>query len=153
MVALSPVVWGERWLDEVLISGQLANLDGDRTDTLSVPEGIGTIALMEIVVFADQVATMVANPELLGVFCDVVDAGSGVRDIIGVERWSRINATMLATYFSPDPLVEVKGGESVRFIFQEVDTNAAPTADFTVRIKGTRVRPGVVARGPVRLVR
>lgn len=145
----------ERWLDELLLQKRQTDGGGaDFNDLWALPSGLGDVAVIEVLVNCVNFATMVASPELLGAELAVVSADTTtVLDIIGTERWSKISADRLSVYFSPDPLVLVRQGETIRLRTPELDTNATPTADIDLYLKAVRVRPieGAV-RGPLRLV-
>lgn len=146
----------ERWLDEVLLAGSKLNVDGDQADTWIPPYGLGDLAIMEIGIDINTLATSVADPTAIGVRIGVVDAaGSSIVDIAGDAPFRRMAANRLEAYISPDPLVLVRQGEKIVIEFPEVDINATPTGDLAVYVKCVRVRPTVVAQnpGPIQLVR
>lgn len=157
MATIQLTLNAERWLDEVILTGSTTTdtAGADAADLYVVPHAVGDVALMELDILMQNPATLVANPELLGVRADVLSAaGSKIVDLIGVSRWSRITVNQLAAYFSPDPLVLIRAGEAIRIITPELDTNAAPTGDFLLTAKCSRVRPQEpVDTGPIRLVR
>lgn len=151
MTARSLTLLAERWLDEVILEGQVANVDGDVNDDFLPPEGIGDIAILEVLVDVSGIATMMVNPELRGPRVTVLSRASDfIVDFVSVSRWTQIESTTLSTWLSPDPLVLVKSGESIRVRFGEVDVNVAPTGDLSVTVKAVRVNR-IVAGGQERL--
>lgn len=132
------------------------NVNGDVSDTLALPAGIGDVAIMECLVQGSSIATAVANLELSGAGITVQTAGGGnTVDIVGTEaRWSLTSAAAAVLYVSPDPLVLWRQNELLSFTWRELDTNASPTVDYLFLVKCVRVRPiEAPARGPIRLVR
>lgn len=154
MAVMAGVISSERWLDQVIVTGSTLNLvTGDQSHSLTLPAGSNDLAIMEIAVFVDGMTTVSANPELRGVYCDVIDQANAVRDIVGVQRWTSFQALSIGTYFSPDPLVLWRQGESLRFLFGTVES-AGFTGDLAVRAKCVRVRPiETPSSRAVRLVR
>lgn len=157
MTAIAGVLRSERWLDEVVVAGTSANIDGDFHVELSLPAGIGDLAIMEALLDVDAILTAATNLELQGIRWAIIDAAGTTVDILGVTRWSQREATnnAISTYLSPDPLVLWRQNERLSAKFREVDTNAAPTADLGIVVKTVRVRPLQVAERhqPLRLVR
>lgn len=149
-------VLSERWLDEVLIVAEKANVDGEQDDGFAAPDGVGDLAIMEWSCVFASIATLMANPETAGVSSYIVSPGSSsVVDAAGGARFLRdATATRLFAFVQPDALVLWRQGELFGFNSPEVDTNATPTADLFVRIKCVRVRPiESSAPAPIRLVR
>lgn len=156
MATLTGTVKAERWNDVVLI--QASDPDGADTDSSNViPNnfGIGDLAVMEIMVIALGITTMIADAVFaqIGMLVKVLSAdGLTNIDIVGVEGFKKNSATAVAAYFSPDPLVLWRMGELLTFEGADLDTGT--TADFLYLVKAVRVRPiESAARGPVRLVR
>lgn len=145
----------ERWLDEILLLATDPNLNGDTATQISLPAGLGDVAIMEVLVDADTAATLMTGPELRGPRAVIINAAGTTVDIVGVSRWTQRELTVpsLSTYFSPDPLVLWRQNERLELKFQEVDTNASPTVDLAAYIKCVRVRPLEAAGLPVQLVR
>lgn len=147
-------ILSERWLDQVVLSASVADVGADLADNFFLPAGLGDVAFIEGMARIVSVATMVANPELLGARWFVVNTAGSVVDFIGVSRWSRsTSTTALATHVSPDPLVIIRQTEGIEFSTPELDTNAAATGDVTVIIKCVRVRPMESTPAPLQLVR
>lgn len=144
----------ERWLDEAVFTTSWTNVGADVNDTFSLPSGSGEVAIMEIMVLVIDIATAVA-PENLGIQALIQSAASGAVDFAGMARFSKISATRVGAYISPDPLVIWKENELLQLQYPELDSNASPTDDHVVYVKTVRVRPqedrGV--RRPIQLVR
>lgn len=154
MTARAMTVLAERWLDEMILQGSVDNIDGEIADTWTVPTVLGDVAIMEIMAYVSPLATAMANPELKGVRFTVTDSVGTVKDIIGVGRWSNTGTARLSTYVSPDPLVLLRADDSINVLFDEVDTNVTPTADFRMWVKCVRLTPTARgAAGSLRLVR
>jgi len=157
MTAVAGTLRSERWLDEVLIAGQIANVDGDIAVELSLPPGIGDLAIIEALLDVDSIATLATNIELQAIRWVITNAAGTTVDIIGVTRWGQREATTIAisTYVSPDPLVLWRQGEILNAKFREVDTNLTPTGDLGIVAKCVRVRPVPASDqpAPLRLVR
>lgn len=153
MATVQLTMVSERWLDEVVLQGQITDADGERNDNYILPAGLGDVALMELMVDTGPLATVAPGFDLMGVRATIVGQSFN-NDIIGVERWTKIGASILSLYISPDPLVLWRQTEPLQLQHPEMDTNAAPTGEIVVRVKVVRVRPiESPARGPIRLVR
>lgn len=144
----------ERWLDVVLLNGLAADGGGaDYNAAWTLPAGIGDLAFIEGWIQCRTIATVVANPELLGCAWTVRNPATSVVDIIGVSRWQKTLTSTLETYVSPDPLVLVRQNETIHLLFPELDTNGAPTGDVDVYFKMVRVRPVEGPQAAIQLVR
>lgn len=155
MTALAGAVISERWLDEIIIGVDNTNVDGDLTDTISLPAGLGDVAVMEIMVEAQGITNFLTTPELSGLRVSVDSNLNGyIVDIIGTShRWSQNGAARLVMYISPDPLVLWRQNEVLHFVGQELDDDATPTVDLVYRIKCVRVREVRHQEQPLFLVR
>lgn len=145
----------ERWLDEVVLEGDTTNVGADAVHRYSLPAGLGDVALMELWFRSGAAATLVTAWDTLGMSGTIQTGGAFTNvDIVGVSRFFKAGALVLAAYMSPDPLVLWRQSEVLALELPELDTNGAPTDDHKVLIKVVRVRPiESPARGPVRLVR
>lgn len=157
MAVIQLALAAERWRQEVLLYGTGPNGAGaDWSDTLHPPTTIGDLAIIEILISVETIATLVA-PALLGCQANVVNTlgGNAVVDIIGSVRWQNHQALRASCYFSPDPLVLLRQGEAISIQSPELDSNASPTGDVYYYVKCVRVpmeAPAAPARGPIQLV-
>lgn len=150
------IILSERWLDEVMLQGQVLNVDGALAEFFTLPAGLGDVAIMEAEAAWSDILTAVALTVSLAARARVITASGNVVDILGISEVKQVyDATQYGVYWSPDPLVLWRQDEQFAINSPEFDSNAAPTADLTVRIKAVRVRPtvGQEARRPIRLVR
>lgn len=153
MATVALTLLSERWLNELVFTGVRTNVGADAADGYTLPAGIGDVALMEALLIVDQIATLVATPELLGCEWTIRNAASSITDIVGVSRFQKTTNLKLATYVSPDPLVQWKQDELLFLVYPELDTNVAPTDDHRIVVKCTRIPLPEPAPGPVQLVR
>lgn len=124
-----------------VLSGTSSNVDGDADEGFIVPATFG-----DCLVFADQVAitaiaTLVANPELLGVrrYIGQVVSGSLLHGL-PVTRWTKTGAVVLSTsveYYHP---VLLRTGEKYTIQYVEADTNATPAGDLVCILYVKRLR-------------
>lgn len=144
----------ERWLDEVLILGTIANLDAARADTMALPATLGEVAILKVSFEIASIATLMTSPEINGPMVWVVaPTAINILDVVGTNRWNLVYTSQLATVIAPDELVLWKPGERLYITMAETDTNATPTADVSCIVKVVRVRPQAGAPAPLRLVR
>lgn len=144
----------ERWLDEVLILGTIANPDGARADTMALPPTLGEVAIMKVGFEVAGIDTLMTTPENNGPMVWVVaSAAINILDIVGTNRWNLVYTNNLATVVTPDELVLWKPSERLYITMAETDTAATPTGDLSVFVKVVRVRPQAGSPGPVKLVR
>lgn len=155
MATVNMTLLSERWLDEVVLLGNLTNMDGDQDNEFVPPAGLGDLAIMELLYFVLNIATILGSFHLYNLRGMVVNAAGSAVDIIGQHEFYQtgISNLRLTTYLSPDPLVWLKEGERIQLVHAELDTNATPTADAQVYVKCVRVRPQEGAPQPIRLVR
>lgn len=143
----------ERWLDEVVLSGAISNIDGDQDNEFVPPSGLPDLALMELLYFVLNVATKATITEFAARTMIVNAAGSAV-DIAGVDKFRSLGAARFGFYCSPDPLVLMRQGERLQIIHDELDTNATAAADVILYAKFVRVRNEErQPTGPIQLVR
>lgn len=143
----------ERWLDVIVLRAQTANVGADLDDEITLPPGLGDVAILEIIYDFTSIATMVAAPEELGAYARILSASGNVVDFVSVGRFSKVSATEVTAWLSPDPLVLWRQNESLKIAVAELDTNASPTGDVTVYIKASRYIHQVTAPAPLQLVR
>lgn len=125
----------------VLLDSSLTNVDGDTNTTLSLPPGFGDCFVLGAFVRGTAIATMVANPELVGPALRIEAAGNtGHADLLGEGRWNKISATRLLASVVPWGAVYMGGQEVLDVSWAEVDTNAVPTVDFEVMLRVRRLR-------------
>lgn len=156
MATVQTVISSERWLDEILLYGTVADGAGsDWSDALLLPPGLGDVAIMELLVLAETLATAVAIAEQSVVAQITSPGGSSTVDILGTGKWFRTQALRAAAYVSPDPLVLWHQDERLSIQSPELDSNASPTGDVFYYVKCVRVRPVLAAASnePIRLVR
>lgn len=153
MATWATTLQAERWLDEVVLAGTATDVvQADFSELFSLPAGLGDVAIMEIYVRATGLTTPTANLELVGCSADVLSAdGATTLDIVGIQRWSKLSATIYGTYFSPDPLVLWRQPEKLRLF--SVDMEGGTAGDLAVFAKCVRVRPIEVSASPLQLVR
>lgn len=123
------------------LSGDIANVDGDADEGFIVPASIG-----DCLVYSDQfiitaIATMVANPELLGVrrYLGQITSGS-LLGAMAVTRWTKTGAAILSTsheYYRPQLL---RVGEQYIVQYVEADTNVTPAGDLRCTLYVQRLR-------------
>lgn len=150
-------VASERWLDEVLLLGSMANLDGQVSDFYALPPGLGDVAILWLeyrIVSIDVLATL----GTLGVRAEIASSNqAAVVDILGDDLFKTVengaNALGIVANIVPDALTLWRQSEWLHIVHPEMDTDATPTGDAALRVKVVRVRPTVEARQPVRLVR
>lgn len=157
MATLQSTIIAERWLDEVVLGAVSAAINGDYTDHVLLPPGIGDVAIMEVSIDASPLATGVAALELQGSRMAVFSYDGGtVVDIVGGNqdnRWSYRGGAAAHNYWSPDPLVLWRQGERLAIASPELDINATPTVVYVWRIKVVRIRPIEIPASPIQLVR
>jgi len=124
---------------------QSANIDGDQAVMVELPTGVGDSLLLAWNVSVTQIATIVAaGTTALGPFVTIAQTAP----LIAIEPAMRHNtfwvisgaATELRASQQLDHPVLWRTTESVRIVFQEVDTNVAPTADLSIVLTCRRMR-------------
>lgn len=154
MASLAGVLASERWLDEVIVAGSISTISADVEDSLSVPAGLGDLAVMEMEIDAVAVTTVstVALNKGAMVYVTSPDAATTL-DIIGTpNRWVECGSLRLQIFISPDPLVLWRQNELIVMRFPRLD-NGATSFSYAVRVKCVRVRPQVVPERALQLVR
>jgi len=154
MATVQCTLRSERWLDEVIIEGTRANVDGEVADTYALPQGIGDVAIMSVEYLATGIATIV-TPTLLSVFMEVFEPNQAVAaDVVGSgELRIRQTGAQIGATVDPDALTLWRQNEYLSVVHPELDSNVAPTVDYTLRAKCVRVRPVEAPVGPIQLVR
>lgn len=139
----APTIVSDRYANQVIVGQTSTDIDGDQARSLVLPAGLGQVLISEVEVNVSSIATMIATPEAAkGVQLRIVDGSGVIRDFLGSATWRVINATRLCAQVIPDTPVIWKDGEAVRLLHQELDTNAAPTADEEVAIRCLRMVSG-----------
>lgn len=134
--ALSPRA-AEQW---VLDDSSLANIDGDIATGINMPASFGDCLLLDAMVTVSNIATMRAAPMDAGVRLTIQTPAGTIIDYIGVARWHQVGATRLCAYFDPMQIRYIRAEEQIAIFFEEVDTNATPTADLAIHLRVRRIR-------------
>jgi hypothetical protein len=122
-----------------MLNAQINAGVGDNLHTIQLPPGFGDCLILELTIFCTNEATAGVFADA-GIHCHLSDAGNNVVEAIGVGHVKKVGGTAHAAQVTPDSLVVWKQDETVRFLSQALDTNAAPTAIWFVRIRVRRVR-------------
>lgn len=134
-------VRSERQASIATLIASNANIDGDQGITHGLPGGFGDLAILGIAVRIHNIATMVADPTILGVAVQLVDAGGTVpQDVLVTKGWEQVSASRLYVAYEFEVPIYMRESEQLVFNFSEVDTNATPTADFDGIIRVRRLR-------------
>lgn len=155
MATVVTTLKAERWLDEILIEGGVANATGVQANDFSLPVGIGDVAIMSVDYRITGITTLPTITNL-GVLMTVVSQPSGQPvDIIGSAPFRQVYegaaAIIVAAYLDPDALVLWRYGEYVQCATPIMDSGN--TGDIAVRFKCVRIRPVESAPMPLQLVR
>lgn len=155
MATVAMTLLSERWLKEVVLIGQKANSDGQVSDLLTFPVGLGDLAIMELIIEGGSAATFLAAVAVPVGFCVSVVTPGGVSnvDIVGCAPAHKTGDARFNAYISPGPLVLWRQNEELLVTGPEMDTNATPTVDLTFLVKCVRLEEPVRAQTQVRLVR
>lgn len=137
--------WSDRWRDQVILRGTVANLDGVNLLDFTLPEGFGDCLLLEVLVYVDAIDVLGAAGDNEGPRVTLYDAaGAADRDFVGVPRWTLLddtaNALAIGAHAVPDEIVYWKENERLRIYSGEIDTDATPTADMIVMARVQRTR-------------
>lgn len=132
----------------ILVDDSLQNLGAPVANALGMPPGWGDSLLLDVELVLLNVATMMANPELSGVFVGIHDPSTATADYLGVSRWYQTGPTTVHANIDPDQVRYLRADEAIWVEFAEVDTNVAPTADLFVFIRVRRIRQDAPDRGP-----
>jgi len=127
--------------DMVALSEINTDIDGDQSVNHGLPAGFGDCEIIGAAVQVLSIATVVANPELLGVRFTLVNAQGGPLVMLGTEFWRRHSATALSAR-APEQRqwVPMRESDQVNVSFSEVDTNVTPTADSRALLLVRRLR-------------
>lgn len=154
MVALAMAVGEDRARGVTVLIGTVANVDGNQFLEAALPVGFGDVQILDIVVRADRLATLMVNAQQCGPAV-VVTRGGVVVDSMGEKLWVRyaegINSCLSAKLDFDRPVLW-RQDEVLLVQFEEVDTNAAPTGDVTVIVAVERMRGRVKEKEEFRLV-
>lgn len=143
--ALSVV--SDRWRDQAILKGTVANLDAVNLLRFTLPPGFGDCLLLEVLVQVEAIDVL---------FTPLADMFSGPRvtlmndaetvdlDFVGVAPWIRVdqsaNAIAIAADVDPDEIVFWRESERLQVYCGEIDVDATPLGDFTVLIRVQRLR-------------
>lgn len=136
----------DRMLGRALLTLDITDVDGDLAQSCELPNNFGDALLEMVRVSASSFATVAATPHLLGVTAVIAHTAPVDRsDIVGQSNWIAIAgtaaaATAVAASIEPYRPVLWRVGESLRISAAELDTNAAPTVDYVVQARVTRLR-------------
>lgn len=143
MATITGVVVSARLRSEVTILGTLDNLDGDRADGLALPVGFGDCILRDVQVRVSDITTLVTLSDVHGCGLVLVDANGEFKAPVGVEFWKQVYGgatTKQVQAFFPVRDIIWYSGEHLRILFEEIDSNASPTADLAVICRAIRIR-------------
>lgn len=154
-MATALTIFSERWLDEVLLGGVLADgAAGDSNEELSLPSGIGDVAILELLVLVEGITTIVSDAILgnLGFGAMIVSKdGASDLDFVGVNRLYRLHTGRVRGCLQPDPLVLWRQDEKCFVALPDLETTA--TGDIYYRVKVVRIRQPEPAPQPIQLVK
>lgn len=137
-------VVSDRYAEQAIILQTSTDVDGDQALSIALPAGLGEVLISEVQVDVSSIATMLSGPELRGPTVRLTGAAGTLVDFVGSWRWQIVSATRVIAECKPDTAVIWKEDELLRVIYQEVDTNAAPTADCGTVVRCRRLRVPVV---------
>lgn len=162
MAVTALTVAAERWLDQVMLLGIVANVAGAAmSESFTLPAGLGDVAILNVSVRFSQLdvgPASVITPRGVSVRIVSPDATTVV-DIVGSAPILLCfdTATVLEAYayLDPDALVLWRQTEIMTLLAPEMDSDATPTGDLQINIKCVRVRPieAPMGQGPIQLVR
>lgn len=89
------------------------------------------------------IATILAAATEYGPILTLLSVGSTVADLPFCGKWQRRLTDGVQAWLSPDQVQFWKEGEVLQVVFEEIDTNATPTADLGVYVKVRRLRPAL----------
>lgn len=129
----------------VVLREVTSNLDGGQDITSGLPAGFGDLIVLDVFYLVQEIATIMSNPELQGPRCQVSEnAGGQFVDFVGNGRWVRHDSAAgqvrMSCWIHPRQPTFVRETESLLSEFSEVDTNATPTADLYLYVRGRRLR-------------
>lgn len=136
----------------VILAAADTNMDGNQGITLQLPSELDVVYVLEVLVRAASIATMMTSPEINGPQVVILAAGGSPNlDFVGNSRWVTTNALTLGAQILPDAAALWSKGEALNVQFAEVDTNATPTVDGEVLIRCQTLQPVGLAPGPLLL--
>lgn len=161
MATTAATLAAERWLDEVILSAAVADVAGGNLDeSLSLPAGLGDVAILSVMVSITSIATVPVTATIpRGVSATITSAdAASLVDVVGAAEWVATEGlaaafTRARAFIDADALTLWRQGELLRLLGPEMDANASPTGDFAVHVKCVRVRPVALPVGPIQLVR
>lgn len=151
----------ERWLDEVILVGAVADVGAATLqESFTLPSGLGDIAVMSSIVSIVSIATVPVAATIDRGFRLVLvspDATSIV-DVLGIGQWFATSGdgaafTRVDGIVDPDALMLWRQTDVLSLTSPEMDAGA--TGDLRIIIKAVRVRPieAPMGQGPIQLVR
>lgn len=143
MTDATATVVSARLRSEATILGTLDNLDGDRADGIRLPVGFGDVILRDVQVRISDITTLATLSDVHGCGLVLVDANGEFKAPVGVEFWKQVYGgatTKQVQAFFPVRDIIWYSGELLRILFEEVDTDATPTADLAVICRVIRIR-------------
>lgn len=115
-------------------------MDGPQTFEISLPVGFGDCYIQRVYTQISSIATMMTAPEIFGPHIRLEGVGGDTQDFLAAGLWSRIYLLQLGYAFQPLLAALWREDERLVVAFDEVDTNAVPTADLAVFIYVQRRR-------------
>lgn len=163
MATTALAIYGERWLDEVLLVAQgPADIMGAAlAESFSLPAGFGDCAILNVEFRAwgiDVVSVGVTPVRGIRAYIQAA-AGGKIVDNVGVAPWivtqDTANAIELGCFIDPDALVLWQQDELLSITSPEMDTDATPTGELQIYAKVVHVRNvrGQEVKRPLKLVR
>lgn len=125
--------YSDRPAGQVIFLASAVNIDNDQALQNAMPVGTGAVMVLEVIVDITSIATMMTTPELYGPYVRSRSSdATTIRDFIGIERWTRVNTDQLCVRVAGDQPLYLDQGDLLEVRFEEVDTNASPTADINI---------------------
>lgn len=115
------------------------NIDADQIWFQDLPTDFGDCLLLECQVMVFGIATILASVQTFGPLIYLDLPGLKV-DPVGTAFWVTNQANGVSALVQPDTPVLWKQGEAIIIRFEEIDTNASPTADLEVYVRVQRLR-------------
>lgn len=136
-------VTSERLRTSVLQESTL-NLDGDQSILSALPTNFGDVVVYKALVDVSNIATLIANPELLGPSLFVYSpSDSATGQFVGQGKWTERYTDVLSAVIEPYYPVYMRDFEKTNVTFVEVDSNAVPTADLKITLIVRRLRNNI----------
>lgn len=131
----------------VILRTNDTNIDGNQGVGIGMPNELDVVYILEVHVRVLNIATLQALPEQKGPLVLVLDAAGTVLDAVGTSRWVEANLLTLAAQVVPDAAALWSKGELLHIQYQEVDTNATPTADVEYIVRVQTLAPKGIVEG------